>query len=440
MRSCALLAFAMSWAAPAAGQGGACVFHLDRVGGLGQQVIVAGDTNYYAGGGVQISCRGTSVTMLSDSAAFYGRREGSVVEFIGHVKYRDSVVTMNADRGTYYRTGERWEARGHVETENRQNGSTLTGPSLDYFRAIKGVRDTTELYSVGRPTIHYQTTDSSGTKGEPYVIVADRVRMKGNDQVWAGGKVTIDRSDFKSRSDSLRLNTGASGDGTLIGTPSIEGIGKDAFSLTGRRIDLKLQGQELNNVTALDEGHAVSNDMDLKADTIGLSIAAKQLVQTIAWGDSTRPYAISADYEIRSDSLALDTPAQRLKETRAFGNAWVGGKPDVATGERDWMSGDSVVATFAQYDSAGTTRTALSGIEARGSAKSYYRIANASRPGKPSLSYSRGDHIAIQMKTTGDRGVDRVDIRGNVDGVQLEPVQPKLDTTATDSTRQGKKT
>ena len=50
--------------------------------------------------------------MQSDSVAAYG---GNVVQFIGHVKYRDSTLTMDADRGTYYKNGERWEARGNVD-------------------------------------------------------------------------------------------------------------------------------------------------------------------------------------------------------------------------------------------------------------------------------------------------------------------------------------
>ena len=58
-------------------------------------------TNYFAGGNVRLSCRGQQLTMQSDSVAAYG---GNVVQFIGNVKYRDSTLTMDADRGTYYRT------------------------------------------------------------------------------------------------------------------------------------------------------------------------------------------------------------------------------------------------------------------------------------------------------------------------------------------------
>ena len=41
------------------------------------------------------------------------------------MKYRDSTLTMDADRGTYYKSGERWEARGNVTTKNLNTGSTL---------------------------------------------------------------------------------------------------------------------------------------------------------------------------------------------------------------------------------------------------------------------------------------------------------------------------
>ena len=171
-------------------------------------------TNYFAGGNVRLSCRGTKITMQSDSVAAYG---GNVVQFIGRVKYRDSTLTMDASRGTYYKNRELWEARGNVTTRNLTTGSTLTGPSLDYYRVVKGVRDTLEMYATGRPKIQYFPTDSGGKAAEPYVIVGDRVRFKGDDRIVAGGKVTVDRSDFASRSDSLRLDTGAGSDGTLIG-------------------------------------------------------------------------------------------------------------------------------------------------------------------------------------------------------------------------------
>ncbi|MFL5506367.1 MAG: hypothetical protein ACJ8AU_05755, partial [Gemmatimonadales bacterium] len=181
-------------------EGQNCIFRLQSVGDSGVQVKTAAGTDYFAGGGVHITCQGTAVSMVSDSVAAFG---GKVVKFIGNVHYRDSTVTLDADNGTYFKDGERWEARGKVQTTNLKSGSTLTGPSVDYLRVVKGVRDTAEMFATGRPTIRYVTRDSDGATQEPYIVVGDRIRLRGDDKIWAGGKFTIDRSDFSARGDSL---------------------------------------------------------------------------------------------------------------------------------------------------------------------------------------------------------------------------------------------
>ena len=165
-----------------------CTLQIDNVDRQGIAVETTEGTNYFAGGNVRLSCRGTRIRMRSDSVAAYA---GNVVHFLGRVHYEDSSLVMDADRGTYYRASERWEARGRVRTRNLKSGSTLEGPSLDYFRVVQGVRDTAEMYAVSRPRIEYISKDSTGQAAEPYVIVADRVRTRGDDLLWAGGNVTI---------------------------------------------------------------------------------------------------------------------------------------------------------------------------------------------------------------------------------------------------------
>lgn len=413
----ALLMLATS-AAPLAAQNDRCVFQIDNVDRQGSVNETPSGTNYFAGGNVRLSCRGQQLTMQSDSVAAYG---GNVVQFIGNVKYRDSTLTMDADHGTYYRNGEKWEARGRVITRNLKTGSTLAGPALDYYRVVKGVRDTLEMFATGRPRIQYATTPAGAKPAEPYLIVADRTRLKGGDRLWAGGKVTIDRSDFAARGDSLRLDTGKGSDGTLLGgNPVMRGLGRDSFNLTGRRLDLKLDQRELTYVVAKGGGHAVSKEWDLVADTIGLDLNNRKLEQTLAWGDSIRPYATSPAYAMRADSLALDTPAQQLKEVRGFGSAWLGGTIDSISKQRDWMRGDTVLANFVQRDSAGIRRAALSRIVARKGAQSYHVDPNLKHPDRPSINYARGDVIVMTMSPAPKGGVDRVDVRGQVDGIQLE--------------------
>lgn len=401
-----------------------CVFQIDNVDRQGAVMETPQGTNYFAGGNVRLSCRGTQISMQSDSVAAYG---GNVIRFIGRVKYRDSTLTMDADRGTYYKNRERWEARGRVTTKNLVTGSTLTGPALDYMRVVKGVRDTMEMFATGRPTIRYVPSDTGGQAPEPYVIVGERVRLKGDDRIFAGGKVTVDRSDFASRSDSLRLDTGPKGDGSLIGgRPVLRGLGADSFSITGNRIDLRLEDRALTYLLAKGNSRAVSKEWDLVADTIALDVNQRKLEQTLAWGDSLRPSATSPSYAMKADSLALDTPDQRLQEVRGFGRAWLGGTVYEPTKDRDWMRGDTIVARFATRDSAGTQRAVLSRIQARQAAQSYHIEPNERAPDLPSINYARGEVITVTMEDgpAGDNGVERVDVRGKVDGVQLEAAGP----------------
>ncbi len=430
---------ALALASPLAAQGGAtsdrCTLQIDNVDRQGIAIERTGGTDYFAGGNVRLSCRGTKITMRSDSVASYA---GNTVQFTGHVHYRDTTLTMDNDFGTYYRAAERWEGRGNVKTRNLKTGSTLTGPSLDYYRAVKGVRDTTEMYAVSRPRIEYfakdsaadstaAPADSAGSPREPYVIVADRVRIKGDDRIWAGGTVTVDRSDFAARGDSLRLDTGPANDGTLLGErPVLHGLGADSFNLSGRRLDFRLKHRELEHVIAKGDAKAVNQDWTLIADTITHDLAKRKLEHTEAWGDSIRPHATSATYEIRADSLALDSPGQHLHEARAFGKAWLGGAVDSVTKERDWLTGDTVVAEFEPRDSAGTTKSVLTRLVARGSARSYHLDPDEKKKGgRPSINYARGDEIVITMKTDGSEKVDLVEVRGKVDGVQLSPSAEK---------------
>jgi hypothetical protein len=403
--------------APAWAQEGRCVFRLDHVGRQGASEETAAGTNFYAGGGVRLSCVGTAVTMSSDSVAALDGAE--VTHFIGKVQYRDSTVAMDADRGTYFKQGDRWEARGNVRTRNLENGSELTGPSMDYFRAVTGVREEAEVYSTGRPTIIFR---SASPGEEPFRVVADRVRFRGNDRIWTGGTSQVTRSDFAASADSIRLDTGIGSDGTLIGgSPVVRGLGEDPFELHGARIDLLLRERRLDFVTAKGQASAVSGGVNLVADTIGLDVERDTLVQTLAWGSGRRPEAVSEAYVIRADSMAVDTPGQRLEELRGFGRAFVQSTPDSVTGEANWLEGDSVTARFAPAE-ADTTKRELRIVEARGAARSYYQIHDPERPDRPSVNYSRGDRITIRFRPGGE--VDRVDVVGRADGVHLEPVRP----------------
>jgi len=84
------------------------------------------------------------------------------------------------------------------------------------------------------------------------------------------------------------------------------------------------------------------------------------------------------------------------------------------------MKGDTVVAQFIQRDSAGTRRAALNRIVARKAAQSFHLDPSPRYPDRPSINYARGDVIIMTMKHGARSEVDRVDVQGLQDGVQLE--------------------
>src|SRR5439155_27144966 len=258
-------------------------------------------------------------------------------------------------------------------------------------------------------------------------------RFKGDDRMWAGGKVTIDRSDFAARSDSMLLDQ-TTGFGVLVGTPSVEGRGSTGpgstgqaaknYTLVGTRIELGLAQRDIRQVKALGQGKATGADWSLTADTIDLRIADRSLQQTFAWGDTARPHAVSALYTIQSDSLAIDSPAEVLTESRAFGKAFATAKRDSITpaNQTDWVTGDSITLRFVQDSDSVTKRphSRLRELLARGSARAlthHQDKTDTTRLG-PAINYSRGQQITLMMLR--DR-IDHVIVTGKADGVHLEP-------------------
>ncbi len=442
MASVLLVALVQQPASPAdIAAGRPCKMIIDSVGRQAQQVEVRrGETNVFAGGGVLAHCEGTSSTLASDSVAWFaGVKRFDMIGQKSPVHIRDTAMTLDAVNAAYFLGQERLEAHKNVVTVNRKTGSVLRGPNLTYYRAVKGVRDTLDMYASGRPTIDYHATADSGG-GEPYIIVADRVRFKGNDRMWGGGKVTIDRSDFAARGDSMQLDQ-TTGFAVLVGKPRVEGKGARPYALTGTRIELGLQGQEIRLVKALGNGVGTGADWRLTADTIHLHLDRKKLQQAFAWGpkDSVRARAVSTLNTIQADSLALDLPDEVLTEARAFGHAYSTSKKEPAkkesskrdssaTSEVDWIAGDSLTARWTQVaDSTGTPRSKLYRLISRGSpARSFTHLASEHDSTGPSVNYSRGKVIDVVLN--GDK-VDRVTVTGRADGVQLEPRPPAPDST-----------
>lgn len=445
-----------------------CTVVFDSTGNTLIQDAGGGQSNFFVGGGFVAHCLNQPETRIrSDSAAYYARIER--LDLIRRVRIDDPSLLLTANAVTYFTALQRYEARGNVDARNPNNGLHISGPRLQYDRVAAGVRDTSELFAPGRPTINYyrpEDWERDGERAEPYEIIGDRARMRGDDRFWVGGQVTIDRSDFAAQSDSMSVDFTA-GTGELITDPRLQTKDDDPVELRGLLISFELTGDTLSGLTAWGAGDLAGADFTLVGDTIDLDLDAGNLAFVTAWGDSTRPVAISDQYTIIGDSLAIDTPDEVLEMIRAFGNATAESRPPVAVDsvaaaradtvgrdstegqrpdtasraavdnllddERDWIAGDALSIRFVtEPDSVGGSETRPELLIARGSARAFYVVRNREREDlPPAISYSRADSIVVQM---GSDGVERVDTHGKSDGVYLEPLPPVAPTdTASDS-------
>jgi len=423
----------------AGGGGSTCNVQIDT---SGQSVLhqvpgrAPGESIYqiFGWGGVWAHCREQPTTMYSDSVAWYPERD--LLFLVGHVRFRDSVSVLNAERVTYYLRQERLYAEGQVYTQNLRTRSDLNGPNLEYLRAAPQIRDTLETYATSRPTMHFYPSRRAGAPPstapadtEPFVVVADRTHMRGNDQMWAGGRVTVDRSDLAARGDSAQLDLGKNR-GALIGSPQIDGTGKDAYHLVGRYISFRLSDEhEIRGVLASGDAVARGPDWRLDADTLDMSLDSGKVQQAKAWGRNRRPTAVSGIHTIVADSLDIHMPGQIVRLVWGYGKARTASRDSLdAPSDEDWMTGDTMRADFAvKQDSAERRKSELQYLTAFGSARALYHVENDQNPhGPKGVNYARAKRIDIAMDSSRVRTVNFV---GLAQGVYLEPLPPRADTT-----------
>lgn len=370
----------------------------------------SGRYNAFQGGGrgVLYTCVGTAVRMRADSAAYYG--DLSTLYLIGNVRYSDETAALDADRLTYYQTVQWAVAQGNVFAR-LQSGSTMRGPNGEYYRPIPGVRPQERLLATNRPTLTLSETDSAGNPRPPVTVVADRVTAEGRSTVYAAGGVVITRPDLVARGDSAFVDESREF-ARLMRTPNIEGQGKRPFRLDGTVIDLFSKERQLERVLASGAAHAVSEDMDLRADTLDLRVVNNELEQAFAWGASGAR-ATSTGRDIRADSLDVRLPGGRVSEVVAVGDARIETQPDtlrIRVTERDWLEGDTVVAHFDSTAAPGDTasRPSIRSLVASGAARSYQHIPpDTGVTARPSIHYVRGKTITVSFA---ERRPQRIDV------------------------------
>lgn len=385
----------------------------------------SGKYNVYQGGGVTYFCTGQSIQLRADSAEYYG--DPGILYLIGSVHYTEPRVKVDSRRMTYYQHEDRLIAEGDV-VATLPSGTTLRGPRAEYFRAVPNMRPKTRLYADGRPSITLIQVDSQGRRQPPVDLRADRITVEADSLVYAGGTVDITRPDLHATGDSAYLDSGREF-ARLMRGPVIQGRAQRPFTLSGTTVDIFSRARQLERVVSLGAARALSDDLDLRADTIDLRVAQNKLERAFAWG-SSGARAISPTQLITADSLDVRLPGQRIREVHAVRNAWAQSDPDstkIRSKERDWLRGDTIVASFDSMQAVDSAaRPQLERLIARGNARSYYQIAVSGLPiDRPAVNYVRGRRITVAFA---NRQVQRVSVSEQATGVYLEPAR---DSTAT---------
>ena len=197
--------------------------------------------------------------------------------------------------------------------------------------------------------------------------MADRVRFKGTTSIWAGGKVTIDRSDFAARADSMRLDTGDGQrrhpDRRRAGPPRTRHRQLPAGGEADRP---GARERELSRLVARGEGHAREQGLgpDRRHDRARPQQAEARAAPSPG---ARRPGRMPSPRLRHAGRLARARLARAAAAARSAASARRGSAatstrpPRSATG----CAGDTVIAQFAPSDSAGKKRAVLSRIDAR---------------------------------------------------------------------------
>lgn len=373
----------------------------------------------FLGGGVVARCIGQGNRLTADSAQYY-EAEGRLF-LVGNVHYTEPRATVDSRTMTYYQTTEHLHAEGDVVAV-MSNGTTLRGPSADYYRSTPQ-RPVARLFAPGRPRVTLVQRDTTGRGKPPDTahVVANRITMEGDSLVYAAGRVEITRPDLVATGDSAFLDSGRDF-ARLMREPQVKGMGRRTFTLTGGVIDVYSNNRQLERVVATPNGHALSQDLELVADTIDLRLQNNELQRAIAWGGGRRARAISPEREIVADSIDAIMPGQRVREVRALRNAYAESNPDsgVVSDKRDWIRGDTIIARFDTVVATDTaSRPRIRELVAAGNARSFYQM-KSSKAGQtqPSVNYVRGRIIDIDF----DQGtVSTVTVTDRATGVLIEP-------------------
>lgn len=390
------------------------------------------------GGGFVGHCQGENNRIRADSLEQYGF--AGLVNLFGNVVYEEpGKMRINAARATYFTREQRLFADGGVVATQLASGSTFTGPSIEYFRAVPGVRPASRLIAPNRPTLSVIEKDSTGKPGVPVLITGNTLQDEGDTLLYAWGNVTITRNQILAESDSASYDKVGNRSRLIRQARVSNNDPKQPFRLMGDTIDLFNKDRALERVLALHNGRATNQDFIMTSERIDLRLVDQKLDRAYASGDG-QSKATTPQQELVADSIEIHLPGQRVTEVRAIGSAVTTGVPDtlrIKSEDRDVLRGDTVIAQFDTNRVVGDTsqQVRVRDIEARGNASSFFQVASKAGPTfPPAMNYLRAKTILIAFDTGAVRSVVA---DSSATGIYLEPAP---DSTADSTARRGSAT
>lgn len=275
---------------------------------VGNRILEGRAYVYYLGGGMLWRCG--NAEMEADSAVRYeaARR----VEMMGNVRYRDTIRTLESDYLIYHELPDLVVATGNVHLTRLASGSTLTGPRVEFLRAVSGGEAVTT--ATGRPHLTLHTDPERA--GPPFEVDADSTVMAGEEKAWARGDVLIRRPDLTARADSTFFDI-EGGRGVLVGSPEMEGRG---FRLTGDTVWLAFEDNDLREVRSVGRGRATGESYEVLAEEILASVREEEVEAVWAHGPG-RAMAVSPPYRVYGDSLRFVLSEGEIDTIVAVGRA-----------------------------------------------------------------------------------------------------------------------
>jgi hypothetical protein len=445
------------------------------VGAEGQRVI-------NASGPLLVRCA-NGEELRADSAVLY--EAINEVHLFRRVDYQDPTRSLTSDYATYNGNNGRLWATGSVVFTDKNRGSTLRGPNLEYYRAAQG-RPDAQAIATERPHLTVAPRPGSGRQREPMEVDADRITTLGEKFVTAEGNVVIEGKEMDAWAQEayydadaermeLRRNARAKG---------------ESYELTGDYIESNLAEGALEEVLSRGNARLIEERLRVTGPQLRLFFARDSLQRLVSGqlpgtvSDSLavkgRSVALARGFRMEADSLEALTPGQRIRQVVAIGTAegqsWdtaqVAGPdpsdaaaPDtvggLALGEQDLIFADTITGFFrentvavaaasppapaaadtaneavpARAAPADSTEAELERMLATGNARSLYRM-RPSREEAADTTLKRGINYVIadtiDLSFTGGE-VDIATVRGLKRGVYLDPV--RADSARGDSLR-----